>query len=98
MKAPKRGKKFKEIVDRGCGLKYYEYEGDYDCTHGYDWECDECPAALNIRGQNIRKIDADEDSLFGNSEWNTGKGYTPVGVLRDYPRRESLDDRKKYQV
>ena len=46
MKVPKEGtKKYKEIVARGCG-GYWENNSnahEFDCEHGYDWDCDYCP-------------------------------------------------------
>ncbi len=48
MNAPKRGRKYQEVVNRGCGLRYYPYEGDYDCDHKYDWDCEDCPCGVEI--------------------------------------------------
>jgi len=45
VKAPKRGKKYKEVIDRGCG-GYQDHEGDYACEHGYEWSCDNCPLVI----------------------------------------------------
>ena len=41
MKAPKRGKKYKEIVKNGC-LGMYINEGD--CW--YSWNCEDCPVLI----------------------------------------------------
>ena len=47
MKPPKRGsKKYKEILELGCGGWYDEWNGDYDCHHPYDWSCDDCPIVI----------------------------------------------------
>jgi hypothetical protein len=45
MNAPKRGKKYWEVVNRGCG-GYRDYWGEYDCKHPYDWTCDDCPCCI----------------------------------------------------
>ena len=47
MKRPKwNDKAYRKILDRGCGLTYDEYNGDYDCLHQYPWDCEECPFVL----------------------------------------------------
>ena len=51
MNPSKRGKKYKDIVNRGCGC-YKTYDGDYDCEHRYDWECDNCPCCIEHRKNN----------------------------------------------
>ena len=28
------------------GLRHDEFNGDYDCDHGYSWACDECPVGI----------------------------------------------------
>jgi len=48
MTAPKRGKKYKSVVDAGCG-GYRDYWGEYYCRHNYDWTCDECPWSIENR-------------------------------------------------
>lgn len=30
------------IVNRGCG-GYNDYFGDFDCSHKYEWYCEDCP-------------------------------------------------------
>lgn len=30
------------VVERGCGGTR-DYWGDFDCSHGYGWTCDNCP-------------------------------------------------------
>jgi hypothetical protein len=54
MNPPKRGKKYKEIVDRGCG-GYQTWEGDYDCRHPYDWACDDCPCCIEYQKELWKK-------------------------------------------
>lgn len=49
MNAPKRGKKYKEIVLRGCGYKHDSFNGDGDCEHGYEWDCDYCPCTIEYQ-------------------------------------------------
>jgi hypothetical protein len=52
MKAPKRrSKKYQEIVAKGCRLRYFPFEGDYDCALKYDWKCEDCPCSLEKRRQ-----------------------------------------------
>jgi len=53
MNPPKRGKKYKEVIERGCGLIYFEYEGDYDCEWKYEWECDHCPIVVEQNKQDV---------------------------------------------
>lgn len=49
MKVPKEGsERYKEILRIGCGGHYDEWNGDYDCDHGYTWSCDDCPIVLEI--------------------------------------------------
>ena len=46
MKMPKeRTKRWKEIVDLGCG-GHYDHEGEFGCEHGYEWDCDYCPVFI----------------------------------------------------
>lgn len=33
---------YQKVVDAGCGGKF-DYWGEFDCSHSYDWTCDECP-------------------------------------------------------
>jgi hypothetical protein len=54
MNPPKRGKKYKEIVERGCG-GYQTWEGDYDCRHPYDWACDDCPCCIEYQKELWKK-------------------------------------------
>jgi hypothetical protein len=49
IKAPKQGKKFWEIVNRGCVLNRDPYNGDCDCGHGYEWEYDDCPCNIEYQ-------------------------------------------------
>jgi hypothetical protein len=58
MKVPKRrsSRKYKEVVEKGCGLRYYEYEGDYDCDHKYEWNCEDCPCALEGRREREKQL------------------------------------------
>jgi len=51
MNPPKRGKKYKDIVSRGCGC-YRDYFGEFDCRHKYDWTCDDCPCCVEYRKSN----------------------------------------------
>lgn len=37
---------WKRVILRGCGGTYDEWNGDYDCSHGYYWTCDECPIVI----------------------------------------------------
>lgn len=47
MKAPKKSsKRYNEILRIGCGGEYDEWNGDYDCSHGYTWNCEECPIVV----------------------------------------------------
>ena len=48
MSAPKRGKKYKEVLERGCGgyRTWTDWGWEYDCEHDYDWECDNCPIVV----------------------------------------------------
>jgi len=49
---PKKGKKFWEIVERGCGYEADTFNGDGDCIHEYNWECDNCPCTVNQQREN----------------------------------------------
>jgi len=43
MDIPRRkSKQWKEIISLGCGIEF-DYYGDADCGHGYDWDCGDCP-------------------------------------------------------
>lgn len=43
-KAPKSGKKYKEVLEKGCEVVTYVGKNqDIDCAHGYTWGCDHCP-------------------------------------------------------
>lgn len=51
MNAPKRGKKYQEVLNKGCGgyqcgnpIDGY----DFDCEHDYEWDCDNCPIVVEI--------------------------------------------------
>lgn len=49
MKPPKAGsKRYKEILKRGCGGYFSDtLDGfEFDCEHGYGWECDHCPIVV----------------------------------------------------
>lgn len=35
-------KRYIEILNAGCG-GHRDYWGEFDCLHGYQWSCDECP-------------------------------------------------------
>ncbi len=63
MKTPKRGKKYKEIIDHGCG-GYQTYEGDYNCHHRYEWECDICPCCIEYQ-----KNKSNEHELIDLTSW-----------------------------
>lgn len=64
MKPPKSRKSLKyiEIVKRGCGLRQYPYEGDWDCDHEYDWTCDDCPCSIENRKE--KKNDKNNGTLI----------------------------------
>jgi hypothetical protein len=38
-------KRFEQIVSLGCGGYYQETSDgtEFDCDHGYDWDCENCP-------------------------------------------------------
>jgi hypothetical protein len=57
MNPPKRGKKYWEIVNRGCGGTR-DYWGEYDCKHPYNWTCDDCPVCIEY--QKHRPLAVDE--------------------------------------
>ena len=63
MNAPKRGKKYKEIVLRGCG-GYRDYWGDFDCHHKYDWDCDDCPVCIEKQKQGKLEVSELSDSIL----------------------------------
>lgn len=40
---PKEGsRRWHKIIKAGCGGTR-DYWGEYDCSHNYDWACDDCP-------------------------------------------------------
>ena len=39
----RRSKEYKRIIKLGCGGYRDSYYGDYDCSHEYDWSCENCP-------------------------------------------------------
>lgn len=45
---PKKGKKYKEIVDLGCGGNRTNTSNgsDFDCDFEYPWDCDSCPVII----------------------------------------------------
>ena len=47
MNPPKSGKQYKEILKDGCG-GYHDYWGEFDCEHGYEWLCDDCPIVIEM--------------------------------------------------
>lgn len=63
MPVPKRGKKYQEVVDRGCG-GWVDYWGEYTCDHDYDWTCDECPCSIEAR-KTKPPVQKDEEFLEG---------------------------------
>ena len=63
MKVPKKGSsRYKSVVNTGCG-GVVDYWGEYDCTHEYDWTCDDCPCGIEMR-KSDREIPLDT-ILFG---------------------------------
>jgi hypothetical protein len=61
MKAPKHGtKRYKAVMKAGCGGYQDPYDGDYDCTHDYEWSCDECPVCYEVQYRKYLKSKADE--------------------------------------
>jgi hypothetical protein len=68
MAAPKRGtRRYKAVLDAGCGGKY-DYWGEFDCDHEYDWTCDDCPINAEhhyqAHGKEIDVIEIDLEELF----------------------------------
>lgn len=59
MNPPKKGKKYWEIVNRGCG-GYRDYWGEYDCRHPYDWTCDDCPCCIEHQKEEA-KVNHEKD-------------------------------------
>lgn len=60
MKIPKiSSKRYKEIIEKGCGLYMSEtWDGlEWDCSHNYDWVCDNCPCTIEYQKvkEEIRK-------------------------------------------
>lgn len=55
MKPPKSGKRYQEILNDGCG-GYHDYWGDFDCEHGYEWTCDDCPIVIELQKQKQSQI------------------------------------------
>lgn len=65
MKCPKnpRSRKWRRIVNRGCG-GYRDYWGEYDCHHGYDWTCDDCPVCQESQRKNRKAVEDTITLLF----------------------------------
>lgn len=55
MTPPKRGKKYKEIVERGCSIEQ-DHNGDYSCIHEYDWTCDHCPVNVESWKEKAKEV------------------------------------------
>jgi len=50
MKRPRwNDKAYQKVFSRGCGITYYEHSGDYDCSHKYPWDCEDCPLVLETQ-------------------------------------------------
>lgn len=72
---PKEGsRKYKAIVKLGCG-GYFDYYGEFDCGHYYEWECDYCPCCIEYHrlkresGEEIiDKLDIDIDDFLKRKE------------------------------
>jgi hypothetical protein len=47
-------KEFRDIVERGCGWERDKQNGDEDCSHQYEWTCDDCP--INKTCRNITLV------------------------------------------
>lgn len=57
MTTPKRGKKYKEIVEKGCSGYYIsttEYH-EWECGDEYEWECDDCPVVIEMMNDIMRR-------------------------------------------
>ena len=51
MNAPRKGtKEYERVLKAGCGGYQDSYTLDYDCTHRYDWNCDDCPIVVEKEG------------------------------------------------
>lgn len=57
-------KRWQQIIDAGCGGTR-DYWGEFDCTHRYEWACDDCP----IVTQNY----TDEPEEAGMIQFDTSK-------------------------
>ena len=64
MNPPKKGKKYWEIVNRGCG-GHRDYFGEFDCQHPYGWSCDECPWSIEYQKE---KAKIKHEKLYSNVE------------------------------
>jgi hypothetical protein len=48
-------KKYQEVLKEGCGWEPSGgYDTDGDCSHGYDWECDNCPITIERMNAEVR--------------------------------------------
>jgi hypothetical protein len=56
-KIRKGTKKYKDIIAKGCGLEFFPYEGDYDCSHGYEWYCEDCPMTQDYHNRQIKAVE-----------------------------------------
>ena len=58
MSAPKRGKKYKEVLERGCsGYRIWtDWGWENYCEHDYDWECDNCPIVFEYNKYYVEKL------------------------------------------
>ena len=57
MAVPKRGKRYKEIVEKGCS-GYFVSNSDYqewECGDEYEWECDMCPVVIEMKKEKMRR-------------------------------------------
>jgi len=47
----KNSQKYKKIASLGCKLEYSntDWGEEYDCGHGYEWDCDYCPCTIEYQ-------------------------------------------------
>jgi len=65
-------RRWKEVVKLGCG-GYYDREGEFNCGHDYNWDCDYCPCCIE---HNRSKWEEEQKKLTGetiNIDWMVKK-------------------------
>lgn len=75
-------KRYIQIVDAGCGGYRDDYTGEFDCTHRYEWSCDECPIVTS-RPEFEAELEKDAGMVeFWSCDPADIKPWTPEDIKR----------------